>query len=59
MMENQQKKRMKLDIAFELANEICLGTLMVSFAASQTRTAFGLEALFEIESDFLNDFRIL
>ena len=51
LFESQQKKRLKMDVAFELANEIFIGVLMVSFATSQTRTTNGLEALFQIDGD--------
>ena len=51
LMQNQQKKRIKVDLAFELANEIFIGTIMVAFAASETKTTTGLEALFPLEGD--------
>ena len=51
IMQNQQTKRIKMDLAFEVANEIFIGALMVAFASSQTKTTTGLESLFQIEGD--------
>ena len=49
LMEEYRRKRIRIDIAIELSNEIFIGILMVSFSSSQTKTETGLEALFQVE----------
>ena len=51
IMEDQKRKREKMDVSFEVTHEIALGIMMVLFAKSQTKTTSGLEALFQIEGE--------
>ena len=48
-MEEYRRKRLRIDIAIELSNEMFIGILMVLFSSSQTKTETGLEALFQVE----------
>ena len=49
LMEEYRKKRIRIDIAIELSNEMFIGILMVLFSSSETKTETGLEALFQVE----------
>ena len=49
LMEEYSRKRIRIDIAIELSNEMFIGILMVLFSSSQTKTETGLEALFQVE----------
>ena len=49
LMEEYRRKRLRIDIAIELSNEMFIGILMVLFSSSQTKTETGLEALFQVE----------
>ena len=49
LMEEYRRKRLRIEIAIELSNEIFIGILMVLFSSSQTKTETGLEALFQVE----------
>ena len=49
LMEEYRRKRIRIDIAIELSNEMFIGILMVLFSSSETKTETGLEALFQVE----------
>ena len=53
-MEEQRKKMIKIDMAFEISNQMFINILLVLFSISETRTETAFESLFnqEGESDF-------
>ena len=53
-MEEQRKKMIKIDMAFEIANQMFINILLVLFSISETRTETAFESLFnqEGEADF-------
>ena len=53
-MEEQRKKMVKIDMAFEISNQMFLNILLVLFSISETRTETAFESLFnqEGEADF-------
>ena len=53
-MEVQRKKMVKIDMAFEISNQMFLNILLVLFSISETRTETAFESLFnqEGEADF-------
>ena len=53
-MEEQRKKMIKIDMAFEISNQMFINILLVLFSISETRTETAFESLFnqEGEADF-------
>ena len=45
-MEEQKKKMIKIDMAFEIANQMFINILLVLFSISETRTETAFESLF-------------
>ena len=48
-MEEQRKKMVKIDMAFEISNQMFINILLVLFAISETRTETAFESLFNQE----------
>ena len=50
-MEEQQKKIIKIDMAFEISNQMFINILLVLFSISDTRTETAFEFLFNQEGE--------
>ena len=50
-MEDQRKKMIKIDMAFEISNQMFINLLLVLFSISETRTETAFESLFNQEGE--------
>ena len=50
-MEEQRKKMVKIDMAFEISNQMFINILLVLFSISETRTETAFESLFNQEGE--------